>query len=123
MNLYLLLALLLASNIVLLWLLLRRIGKEAQIRKEAIKKSRSVLEGKFKEQLAPLLPEFRYSPTDARFLGSPIDFIIFDGLCENGLGEVVFIEVKTGKSQLSERERMLKEVIDAKKVRYEILRL
>ncbi|MGC9311041.1 MAG: Holliday junction resolvase-like protein, partial [Candidatus Aenigmatarchaeota archaeon] len=101
MNLYWVIALLALVNIILLWLLIQRIGREKEIRREAIEKSRVVLEGKFREQLAPLLPEFRYNPTDARFLGSPIDFVVFDGICENGPREVVFIEVKSGKSRLS----------------------
>ena len=31
------------------------------------------------EQMAPLLPGFAYLPADARFLGDPIDYVIFDG--------------------------------------------
>jgi len=110
-------------NAFLIYLLLSRLGKEEQIRKDAIRKSRLVLEGKFKEQLAPLMPEFRYNPTDARFLGSPVDFVIFRGLAKNEPKEVVFVEVKTGDAQMSEREKLVKEVIDRKKVRHEVIRI
>jgi len=42
---------------------------------ESLDKARAVLKGKIGEQLAPLLPEFcaKYSPSDARFMGTPID--------------------------------------------------
>lgn len=119
----LLILLLVLSNLVLAALLLKRLGREREIRRDAIGRSRSVLEGKFREQLAPILPEFKYNPTDARFLGSPVDFVVFAGLAENEPREVVFIEVKTGKSQLSSRERKIKKLVDGGKVRYEILRV
>ena len=45
--------------------------------REAVIQSRAVLGGKFVEQLAPYLPEFKYDPTEARFIGSPIDLIVF----------------------------------------------
>lgn len=89
-------------------------------RKEAIGRSRSVLGGKFTEQMAPYLPEFKYDPTDARFIGSPIDLVVFPGLATGEPTEVVFIEVKTGKSsRLPSRERKVKELIEAGKVRWE----
>jgi len=57
---------------------------EEEIIKDAVKKSKAVVAGKVAEQIAPFLPEFKYNPKDARFIGSPIDFIVFDGLDEGG---------------------------------------
>jgi predicted Holliday junction resolvase-like endonuclease len=117
-------------NVLLAYLLIDQLRKrkmtaerEREIREDAIRKSRLVLEGKFKEQLVPIFPEFNYNPTDARFLGSPIDFIIFSGLSGDVTDEVVFLEVKTGNAQLSSREQILKEVIEKKKVIWELLRV
>jgi predicted Holliday junction resolvase-like endonuclease len=53
-----------------------------EIRKDSINRSRSTLKGKIAEQLAPVLPGFLFNPADARFIGSPVDYIIFDGLTE-----------------------------------------
>ena len=92
---------------------------ERKLREDAIKKSRAVLGGKFTEQLAPYLPGFKYDPTEARFLGTPIDFIVFKGMAESEPEEIVFVEVKTGKSKLSEREKKLRETIENKRVRWE----
>jgi predicted Holliday junction resolvase-like endonuclease len=50
-----------------------------EIRKDSVNRSRSTLKGKIAEQMAPILPEFAYNPADARFIGSPVDFVIFDG--------------------------------------------
>jgi len=86
------------------------------LREDAIKKSRAVLSGQFSEQLAPYLPDFPYKPTEARFIGKPIDFVIFKGMDEKKIDEVVFVEVKSGQSQLSKVEKSLKETIEKKNI-------
>src|SRR5690554_3973524 len=51
--------------------------EKKKIRQSAITQSRAVLTGKFTEQMTPYLPEFKYDPTEARFIGTPIDMIVF----------------------------------------------
>lgn len=92
-------------------------------RKEAVMKSRAVLGGQFTENLAPYLPNFPYSPTECRFVGKPTDFIVFKGMDEKDINEVVFVEVKSGNAKLSPQEKKLKEAIDNKKVRFEEYRI
>lgn len=92
---------------------------EAQIRADAIRRSTSVVTGKVSEQLAPYLPGFTYNPKDARFLGSPVDLVVFDGLGEGTLREVVFVEVKSGGATLSSRERSVRDAIRSGRVRWE----
>ena len=48
-------------------------------RKDSVERARSSLKGQIAEQMAPLLPGFPYRPADARFLGDPIDYVVFDG--------------------------------------------
>lgn len=92
-------------------------------RKEAISQSRAVLGGHFSEQLAPFLPNFQYSPTECRFVGKPIDLMVFKGMDDKNINEVIFVEVKSGNSKLSPSEKKLKEVIEKKKVRWEEYRV
>jgi predicted Holliday junction resolvase-like endonuclease len=94
-----------------------------EIRQEAAAKSRSVLRGLFSEQLAPYLPDFPYSPTEARFIGKPVDFIVFEGMDEKKINSIKFVEVKSGKAQLSTQEKELKKAIEAKKVSFEEYRM
>ena len=89
-----------------------------KIRKESVKQSQAVISGKVYEQLLPYLPEFPFSPKDVRFLGSPVDLVVFDGMDAGALKRVVFIEVKTGQAQLTPRERQLKEVVRAGRVEW-----
>ena len=95
--------------------------REKAIR-EAITQSRAVLGGKFTEQLAPYLPDFNYDPTEARFIGSPIDLIVFPGLARGDPEEIVIMEVKTGKTgQLTPQERKIRQLIEDGMVRWELL--
>ena len=94
-------------------------SKLKKIRQDAVKRSNAVKGGQLAEQLAPFLPNFPCNPTDAHFLGQPIDYIAFPGLCEKGsVDEILLIEVKTGTSQLSQREKGIRQAVEAGKIRY-----
>jgi len=87
--------------------------------KTRLKQSRAVLGGLVSEQIAPLLPEFPFDPGDCRFIGKPVDFIVFKGMNEQEISEVVFLEVKSGVSKsLNQQEKRLRETIQAGRVRW-----
>jgi len=93
------------------------------IRQDAVQRSQAVTTGKVHEQLVPYLPEFGFNPKDARSLGSPVDLLVFDGLDDGELRRVVFIEIKTGGSGLTGRERQVRDVVRARQVTWEELRI
>ena len=98
----------------------------AEIRKDSVNRSRSTLKGRIAEQMAPLLPAFGYLPADARFIGSPVDYIIFDGLSsvadEKGSDiRIVFMDVKHGSATLSWTQRVIKKAVEAHAVSWETL--
>ena len=71
------------------------------------------------EQLAPFLLGFPCNPADVRFVGKPVDFVGFPGAAEwKAIREVLVIEVKSGISRLSERERQIKAAVESGHVRY-----
>ena len=88
--------------------------KLQQAKKDVLDKSSQIVKGKVLEHFSPYFPNFPYNPQDARFLGSPIDFIVFDGLAEGELKQIVFIEVKTGTQdrKLPKREQMVKDCVE-----------
>jgi predicted Holliday junction resolvase-like endonuclease len=92
-------------------------------RKEAILKSRAVLTGQFTEQLAPYLPDFPFLPTECRFIGKPIDFLVFKGMDDKDVNEIVFVEVKSGNSKLNSTEKEIKRAVEDKRVRWEEYRI
>jgi predicted Holliday junction resolvase-like endonuclease len=92
-------------------------------RKDALSRARSTLHGQVSEQLAPLLDGFDYDASDARFLGAPIDYVVFDGYTDGDEVEVVLVEVKTGRARLSEGERRVRDAVRGGRVRFETVRL
>lgn len=94
-----------------------------KLRNESVQKSKSVIIWQVKEQIAPLLPQFNYNIKDITFIWKWIDYVIFDWLSEWVINNVIFLEVKTWKSQLNKNEKIIKEAIEKKKVKYEILHI
>jgi predicted Holliday junction resolvase-like endonuclease len=92
------------------------------IRADAVLRSQAVIVGKVSEQLVPFLPGFGFNPKDARFLGSPVDLVVFDGLDEGTLRRVVFLEVKTGGAVLTTRERQVRDAVQSGRIEWVELR-
>lgn len=94
-------------------------------RADSLARSRQTVSGKVQEHLALYIPGLvdRWNPRDARFLGSPVDFVVFDGLDQGGEVTVTFVEVKTGRSSLSARERKVRDAVRQGRVGWELVRL
>jgi predicted Holliday junction resolvase-like endonuclease len=97
-----------------------------EIRKDSVNRSRSTLKGRISEQMAPLLPEFPFSPADARFIGNPIDFVVFDGYTnakdEKGdVISVVLVEVKKGKGKLTRVESLIKGAVEEGRISWKTI--
>ena len=104
--------------------------QESTIRRDAADRSRYVLKGKIAEHMVPLLTDiFKYEPSDARFIGAPIDYLIFDGYTrvkDGGSEEpitVILADIKTGGAKLNKTERKIKEAVEAGRVRWETIHL
>ena len=76
------------------------------------KSSQSVKYGKLTEQWIPFSEDFPYSPSKFRFLGEPIDGIVF------GEDAITFTEFKTASSRLNEKQRRIKELVEKGKVKW-----
>ncbi|MDP7975411.1 MAG: Holliday junction resolvase-like protein [Thermoprotei archaeon] len=89
---------------------------------DSTERSASVLVGKLSEEFAPvyLSSKLHVDPRDFRHLGSPVDFVAFRGLSDEGREpvDIVFIEIKAGKPSLSQRERRVKDAVESKRVSY-----
>lgn len=96
---------------------------EERIRADAIKRSTAVVAGQVTEHLIPHMGLFPYNPKDARFLGAPVDLIVFEGMSEGDVRQVIFLEVKTNSSTLSTRERRIRDAIVEGRVAWQELRI
>lgn len=100
-----------------------KVEHETSIRRDAITRSQAVIAGKVTEHLVPYMGTFPYNPKDARFIGSPIDILVFDGADEGTMREVVFLEVKTGRSQLNAKQKQIRDAVLAGRVVWRELKL
>jgi predicted Holliday junction resolvase-like endonuclease len=94
-----------------------------RVTREALRRSSATLKGQVGERFAPFVPGFGYEPADARFLGSPIDYVVFDGLADGQVKAVAFVEVKTGPLPLTPFQRQVKEAIDGGRVTFRVVEL
>jgi len=81
------------------------------------KKSSETILGQVTEKLVPFLDVFKYDPQKASFLGNPIDYVVFED------EEIIFIEVKSGGSRLSEKQRKIKNLVENRKIRWEEIKI
>jgi predicted Holliday junction resolvase-like endonuclease len=67
--------------------------------------------------MAPLLPGFPFDPGDCRFIGKPVDFLVFRGMNERNITEVIFLEIKSGAARaLNDQEKRLRDAVQAGRV-------
>ena len=93
------------------------------IRKSALRGNRNQILGELYEKVLPVLPDFPYAPKDMVFIGKGTDYIIFDGLTEGHLREIVFLELKSGNATLTSNEKAIKSILDHKRVRFSEYRI
>lgn len=100
-----------------------RISREKQIRADAVRGSRNAITGEIYEKILPSLPNFPYAPKDMVFVGKGTDYIVFDGLSDGSLREIIFLELKSGKARLNHNEKMIKKILSEKRVRFAEMRI
>lgn len=97
--------------------------KKREEAKATAARSRTALVAKIAEHFAPLLAGFQYNFKDCRHVGELFDFLVFDGLEDGEIRDIVFLEVKSRKSGTrvtNPREKLLKKAIEEGRVRYEV---
>lgn len=70
--------------------------------------------GQVSEHIVGLLPNFPIDMKGMRFLGSPIDYVAFDFDRET----IYFVEVKTGTSKMTDRQKQVQKMVEDKKVKF-----
>lgn len=106
---------------VFIWIIIWKIIKYTTLRDErqkSVKKSKSVIMWEVYEKILPFLPDFPYKPRDMVFVWKGIDYIIFDWLNEWELKEIIFLELKSWTSNLNKNERMIRDLISKKHIKY-----
>jgi len=99
--------------------------KEIELaRASSIKTSKAVIRGKIAEEFIPLFPDFPYSMGDCKFVGMPIDYLVFDGMSAVRNGEdvpitIILSDVKTNTAQRSKIQNAIKKAAEEGRIRFE----
>ena len=130
MDLGIILAVILLFVVIVLLIYILQMKKQLPItvskaEKDAQERSRPIIKGLVAEQIVPFLEDFKYNPADARFIGAPIDYVIFDGYSDKSDEiTVVLADIKTGKrADLTSSQRKIRNAINEKRVKWETIHL
>jgi predicted Holliday junction resolvase-like endonuclease len=100
-----------------------RLDDERAIRRDAIERSGAAIRGRVSETFAPYLPGWEFEPGDCRFLGTPVDFVVFDGLHAGRCDRVVLVEVKSGAATPSALQRRVRDAVAEGRVQWREVRV
>jgi predicted Holliday junction resolvase-like endonuclease len=106
----------------------QKLIEKISIRKEyliedAIRRSTSVSKGKIIEHFAPFMLPNILNPDEMVFIGSPIDLISFTDIDTKDNISIDFLEIKTGNSSLSKKQKLIKEAVFSKRVYFKTVLL
>lgn len=103
--------------------------KSARDQMKNTDKQRAVIKGQLAEQFFPISQDCEFFPSDMRFLGDFCDYICVDGYTEckdsgaDYIRDIVFIEIKTGKSRLSRHQNLIRDAVEQGRVRWETIHI
>jgi len=116
---------------------IQQISNQSEEKSQEIKKQKGraasahTTKGQILEKWCPFLEHPDIDPDwEAKnwaFMGQPIDYIVFDWRNDKTLnmldGKIIMLDVKSGKSQLTTKQRRIRDLIKAGKVEWRTIRL
>ena len=105
---------------------------QAEVRKQKGRAaSAHTSKGQILEKWTPFLThseiDEHWKPQDWSFMGNPLDYIVWDWYQDadlnNQQGKIVFLDVKAAKSQLSTKQRRIRDLVKAGRIEWREIRL
>lgn len=112
----------------------RQLNDELKNRESELKKKRKLATekaeittkavniGKNLEKALPTLRDFKWVVPDSKFLGEPIDLIVFNGLSMGNVQSLSFVEVKSGAATLNKHQKSVRDAIYDHKLAYKVIK-
>jgi predicted Holliday junction resolvase-like endonuclease len=92
--------------------------EKAKVKKDSTFRSSAVNWGKTIEHFVPFMTKFPVPAEDVVFVGMPIDYVGFTDTDSKTKCKVHFIEVKSGNSILSAKQRNIKKAVEEGRVTF-----
>ena len=83
-----------------------------KLRGDIANRQRAGIKGKVTEAFAPFLRGFPFKASECKFIGDPIDYLVFEGLDERDIKGIHLVEIKQGESKLSKHQKQIKDILD-----------
>lgn len=97
------------------------IEKQKKAKSKSEKTAVAVGIGKIIEKILPTHKNFTIPPADCRFLGEPIDMIVFDSISKNDINHITFLDVKTGNAKLNPHQKLVRDAVTSHDVEWRVV--
>ena len=97
------------------------VERQKKAKTQSEKAAISVGIGKIVEKILPTHKNFAFQAADCRFLGEPIDMIVFDSISENSIKHITFLDVKTGDARLNTHQKLVRDAINDGNVQWRMV--
>src|SRR5436190_5598658 len=98
-------------DVLTLWQSLRK--ARANLKRRSFTATATSGVGQILEMVAASLPGLPAAAQDCRVLLKPIDYLAFKGACAGKVTSISFVEVKTGRRNLSPIQRAVKDAVES----------
>lgn len=109
---------------------IEHIKDKDKAKQKSLNVQRNTVKGQIAEMFVPFMDGFEYEAADCRFMGQPIDYVVFENLHKyeaQGCGiedvRIVFLEIKTGNAKLSKRQEVIRDAVTKGRVVFEVMRV
>jgi predicted Holliday junction resolvase-like endonuclease len=96
------------------------IKKMKLVTEAAERTTKAVNIGKNLERALPTIKDFKWVVPDSKFLGDPIDLLVFNGLSIGQVNSLSFVEVKSGNARLNNHQKSIRDAIEEHRVSYKV---
>lgn len=97
--------------------------KEQRMREEAIERGRKKVSVIIKKSMDPRFSKMEFNYYDIKLLMHPVDFVVFDGLNDDNIQEIMFLSKTTSNPNLSALRKLVKKAIETENYSWQVARV
>ena len=98
-------------------------SKEKTIRDEAVKRGRSKVLKTVLNSMDEYFTKMKYNPYDIKPILHPVDYVIYEGMNEEKMNDVVFLSKKTSNPYLDKLHMSINEIINKELYDFKVARI
>ncbi len=97
--------------------------KERAIRDEAVQRGRSKVLKTVLNSMDDYFTKMKYNPYDIKPILHPVDFVIYEGMDEKKMNDVVFLSKKTKNSYINKLHMSINEIVNKELYDFKVARI